>query len=809
MKIGLMFLTYSNPIHTDIFSEKNYLNNDDCKIVIHPKYTDKLNDIWKKYISTRTIDFSWKDSNTIKAILYMIRDCYDDGCEKFCLCSEDSYPLVDFNSLENDSKDIPLSMFSPPESLRSLKTSPWFMINRIDAENILKSDDENDNLFNDIISEIKSDASSIDYFFLTLLNKLIENYQYTKKFVHYVEWFPNVKSNDPIIFNKLLPKNKSLIESNNSYFIRKTLPTFTTNIFKPKSKALILTIDNKTNSFDYDNLLSKIEDTHDLYIFLLTDDINNIDELLRNNCIQIFPITWEYVENGYKNLNTYFGGAYGSNSIVNINEEPIGSPVGFSRITNIKENEDPTTYKFQKDDVRIKKKINENEDKDKDDENENFGDVDEAVKNYYKLKKKYEELIKNKIIRTMASQKIKKKQFIDIGKPDCINCKQPVGTIFSRKYYYDYNGKYNVVVLTAKCGDVLNPCDLNIEIHKSARESYKTMIKYNTDRLNKKQMEIIKLKNNMLILGNTFKQDYLNKFYDLKENIQKISYELGTIKEENMIINNNPDLDDEIDSITYLLNQHDIYNYKEHIKSYMDNDNIDDLKSAINIYFDEIQPSMLRLRNMKYRQMYVDVDNDTKIKKLVQLKNTYHTENYYDDSVDEVVSFVEGFGIENLSLKKLKKENKTKDQSEDISRIINKSTTNKTIRRKVSSDLGKTRKKKVQINSDVFEEPETSEQVFGQVSEQASEKASEKAPEILEEEFKESSFVGPEQNFEENDDDDIIVVDEEGPPVIAPRSKKPSSTKKSNKPEKINIKPFGEKINLTEATEAIEEGKTT
>jgi L-lactate utilization protein LutB len=79
-----------------------------------------------------------------------------------------------------------------------------------------------------------------------------------------------------------------------------------------------------------------------------------------------------------------------------------------------------------------------------------------------------------------------------LNKPSCINCKQPVGTIFERKYYEKYDDKTELIIFTAKCGNILNPCDLNIEIHKSLRENYDNLINENTEILNKYQMEIKK-----------------------------------------------------------------------------------------------------------------------------------------------------------------------------------------------------------------------------------------------------------------------------------------------------------------------------
>ena len=92
--------------------------------------------------------------------------------------------------------------------------------------------------------------------------------------------------------------------------------------------------------------------------------------------------------------------------------------------------------------------------------------VNDALNEYYKLKNKYESDFnkdKQKIIKNKGlSWKEKKSEFKQL-KPKCINCKRPVGTIFSVKHLGKENDDSRE--LKAICGSLTEPCNLNITIN--------------------------------------------------------------------------------------------------------------------------------------------------------------------------------------------------------------------------------------------------------------------------------------------------------------------------------------------------------
>ena len=97
---------------------------------------------------------------------------------------------------------------------------------------------------------------------------------------------------------------------------------------------------------------------------------------------------------------------------------------------------------------------------------DDFTNVDNALNEYYKLKRVFEDELDNykkKIMdMTHLSNKEKRAEFLKL-KPKCINCKKPSkqGTLFSVSRIE--NSTYRV--LKCSCGNLVNPCPLNIEIH--------------------------------------------------------------------------------------------------------------------------------------------------------------------------------------------------------------------------------------------------------------------------------------------------------------------------------------------------------
>ena len=434
---------------------------------------------------------------------------------------------------------------------------------------------------------------------------------------------------------------------------------------------------------------------------------------------------------------------------------------------------------------------------------ENKLNIDDILLEYYILKNKYEKNYYDKYVNPIVTSNIsklsKRQKFQELNKPLCINCKQPVGTIFERKYYEKYDYKTELIIFTAKCGNILNPCDLNIEIHKSLRENYDNLIKENTEILNKYQMEIIKLKNRILFLGknNINESQYIDEFEGYKKQILYYSERIGEYTEENILINDNPEENLKLQNLISSLNQQEIMQFKDYIKQYMDTNNDNFLSSAINMYVNEIIPKLNEIRALKYKTMYINKDeNGNHI--LIQSKYSPEGSNFYDEYVDEVVNFIKGSKVE--STKKNKLEISDKIEQEKSQKEKNKK--NKTLKKFGKTIKTKTQKKQLKISDD-------------QINEEEKEQSQSQKQEQEEQEEEELSFSKPmssilKKNEEEQEEQEEEEEEEEELSFSKPISKirknneepkeEPIFTQKTlkNAPKKM-----GKNIILNEATEAL------
>jgi hypothetical protein len=234
----------------------------------------------------------------------------------------------------------------------------------------------------------------------------------------------------------------------------------------------------------------------------------------------------------------------------------------------------------------------------------------EGLNNYFKMKSEYEETnLKNrkKIIKNPdLSWKEKRSEYKKL-KPKCINCKRPVGTIFSNLYNPEESGRK----LMAVCGDRTSPCPLNIIINLGETTTYLN----DNDILEK---EIIQLKNriikekNDLIFGYISSKDAVNSFEDIKEdlNLTISNYELNL--ENYMYVTDNKDKNELIKKEQIAVYQ-EIQSIKELVSQYERNENVQLIRDAIEIYVNQLTPRIDKLNKLKfsYRAVVYDSDDDT------------------------------------------------------------------------------------------------------------------------------------------------------------------------------------------------------
>ena len=266
--------------------------------------------------------------------------------------------------------------------------------------------------------------------------------------------------------------------------------------------------------------------------------------------------------------------------------------------------------------------------------------VNEALNEFYKLKNKYESDYnkdKQKIIKNKSfSWKEKKQEFKQL-KPKCINCRRPVGTIFSVKHIGKENDDSRE--LKAICGSLSEPCNLNITINPGFTYNIMTHIReLEKDNENYKN-EIIEYKNKLLF-GYTTTEAAIEKFDKTKEAINDIHFLLNFNYEQLFDIVDNKSKNERIQKL-----QEEIYFFVAEIKQSMSKfnttTNVQFARDAVEIYVKQMQPKIDELVTLKYKINLVEYDESNGTYHLIQKKLGIATleDNYVEPSV---ISFVYG-----------------------------------------------------------------------------------------------------------------------------------------------------------------------
>jgi hypothetical protein len=287
MRIALLYLTYNSILFTE--NIKNF------NIYIHPKIPDKVNKNYKKYIIKNLVNTKWADISIIQATLNLLKESINDN-DWFILLSEDSYPIYDYdNFIKIFSKINNKSIFDLIENKNNYwKTSQFWILNKIDANIILN------NIQLDKFNKINAPD---EYYFLSILKWNNPNYSFLNMKIMYTKWLKDVIVKSPITFNKLTKTDLIDIKKYKSLFIRKVLPTFSFELYKPNKKLYVIYIGTKTKH-NFDLLIN-----NDLIDIILISAINKslINIKLLNKCIYYIPIIYKFYYESilsiYNNIN--------------------------------------------------------------------------------------------------------------------------------------------------------------------------------------------------------------------------------------------------------------------------------------------------------------------------------------------------------------------------------------------------------------------------------------------------------------------------------------------------------------------------
>jgi hypothetical protein len=245
--------------------------------------------------------------------------------------------------------------------------------------------------------------------------------------------------------------------------------------------------------------------------------------------------------------------------------------------------------------------------------------TEDYINQYYKLKTKYEsEIMKNKkkiMNNQILSINEKRREFQKLV-PKCINCKNPGGTIFSIKY----NDEKDVRELKAICGSKINTCNLDIQISVGKYYLFPDILKEFEEEIYNLKQKVISDKNNILF-GYISTEEALERFNQLKEQINDNVSLLQSYFEEYMkIVDNKENNEAVVKEIEFIYNF--ISSIKEAIKNFLETDNTQYVRDAVDIYINSLHPSAEKLLKLKYKENMVWYDPDNNIYRLIQNKYT-------------------------------------------------------------------------------------------------------------------------------------------------------------------------------------------
>jgi hypothetical protein len=273
----------------------------------------------------------------------------------------------------------------------------------------------------------------------------------------------------------------------------------------------------------------------------------------------------------------------------------------------------------------------------------------EAMNNYFKLKDAYEsEHKKNKakILKlTDLSWKEKRLEMQKL-KQKCINCKRPVGSIFSIQILEDDRH------LIAMCGDRREPCPLNININLASIHNILDELNDTDINLNKYKKSIIKDKNDLLF-GYITQEDAIENFDKIKDDVDYSTKMQGFFILEHAKVADNETRKKEIEELKVEFYRYlDIYN--QILEEYRTTQQTKLIQDAVTQYVNNIHPRAVQIRNKTYSYNGIERDESENITILSQLSVT-REDLEWNLSIKEpdVVSLVQG--LEGFKKKKSEK----------------------------------------------------------------------------------------------------------------------------------------------------------
>ena len=298
--------------------------------------------------------------------------------------------------------------------------------------------------------------------------------------------------------------------------------------------------------------------------------------------------------------------------------------------------------------------------------------VENNINEYYRLKSKYNndnEKNKKKILNNkMLSIKEKKAEFKQL-KPKCVNCGKPGGTTFASIISKESDGgKFRE--LRAFCNAV-EPCGLSVNIAVGNFENISSVLKTIDEEIYTAKNEIINDKNRLLF-GLTTTEKVLENFDLQKDSIRDYTNLLENYLQIYIKITDDPERKEKLNSELEKSYLH-IQSIKDALYRFNETNSIEFVKSAVEIYQNQLRPVLNEVLKLKYRENTVVFDESDNSYHLIQRNYSIKDLEINNDKYETVVfeTSIQGDKTRVTRVEKAKP-----DTSEDTPDIIGKATIN-------------------------------------------------------------------------------------------------------------------------------------
>ena len=286
---------------------------------------------------------------------------------------------------------------------------------------------------------------------------------------------------------------------------------------------------------------------------------------------------------------------------------------------------------------------------------EEMPSIKDALNEYFRLKAKFENGInvnKRKIINNPTlSKREKRSEYLKLM-PKCVNCKRPSkkGTIFSITFTPHNENVDSYRTFKAICGNLADPCNLNIEINIGSVDSLNNLIEEVRTEINSTKNSIIDDKNKLLF-GLITTESAVENFEKNKSYLEELTSLYESFLDQLNKIIDNPSKKQELDE-SHVLLYDNIDKIKESIKKMNETNDRQYAINAANIYYTTIEPLMKKIRQLKYGQNMVFNDDSNDTCRLIQHQVSLQESLAVSTYADKILAYDIGLKVKKTSKKK-------------------------------------------------------------------------------------------------------------------------------------------------------------